>query len=171
VFREAHTRCAASRADPKHPAPLQSMYTTTRALGRAAAAAASAAETGTSLPHRLLRHTLQSPSFLVGTLSSTPSSSTTRAFVTAAQPLRQGAGGESPSTSSQSSSPVDKIHMRGMTFHGYHGVLKEEKVLGQKFVIDVTMSTSMAGLGSAHTVHHVLLGIRHQTTRHLVCPI
>lgn len=34
-----------------------------------------------------------------------------------------------------------------MTFHGYHGVLKEEKVLGQKFVVDVAMSTCMRAAG------------------------
>ena len=47
------------------------------------------------------------------------------------------------------SPPVDKVHMRGLTFHGYHGVLPEEKVLGQKFVIDVTMSTCMAAAGTS----------------------
>lgn len=33
----------------------------------------------------------------------------------------------------------DRIMMRGMTFHGYTGCLPEEKRLGQRFVIDVTM--------------------------------
>lgn len=39
--------------------------------------------------------------------------------------------------------------MRGMTFHGYHGVLAEEKVLGQKFVVDVAMSTCMRAAGAS----------------------
>lgn len=34
----------------------------------------------------------------------------------------------------------DKIHLESLLFHGYHGVLPEEKSLGQKFVVDVTMS-------------------------------
>ena len=29
--------------------------------------------------------------------------------------------------------------MKGMVFHGYTGVMPEEKILGQRFVIDVTM--------------------------------
>lgn len=34
---------------------------------------------------------------------------------------------------------MDKILMENMTFYGYHGVLQEEKVLGQKFIIDVQL--------------------------------
>jgi len=29
------------------------------------------------------------------------------------------------------------IHLRGMEFYGFHGVLPEEKALGQKFIVDV----------------------------------
>lgn len=46
----------------------------------------------------------------------------------------------------------DKIHMRGMTFHGYHGVLPEEKTLGQKFVVDVTMSTCHLKAGASDDI-------------------
>ncbi|KAI7728691.1 hypothetical protein M8C21_019062 [Ambrosia artemisiifolia] len=31
----------------------------------------------------------------------------------------------------------DKLILRGLMFHGYHGVKQEEKRLGQKFLIDV----------------------------------
>ncbi|KAK1434995.1 hypothetical protein QVD17_00750 [Tagetes erecta] len=31
----------------------------------------------------------------------------------------------------------DKLVLRGLMFHGYHGVKQEEKELGQKFLIDV----------------------------------
>ncbi|KAL9991933.1 putative dihydroneopterin aldolase [Helianthus debilis subsp. tardiflorus] len=31
----------------------------------------------------------------------------------------------------------DKLILRGLMFHGFHGVKQEEKKLGQKFVIDV----------------------------------
>ncbi|MCL7027631.1 hypothetical protein MKW94_014290, partial [Papaver nudicaule] len=31
----------------------------------------------------------------------------------------------------------DKLILRGLMFQGYHGVLPEEKTLGQKFVIDM----------------------------------
>ncbi|XP_076888922.1 dihydroneopterin aldolase 2-like [Bidens hawaiensis] len=31
----------------------------------------------------------------------------------------------------------DKLVLRGLMFHGYHGVKQEEKKLGQKFLVDV----------------------------------
>ncbi|XP_076903857.1 dihydroneopterin aldolase 2-like [Bidens hawaiensis] len=31
----------------------------------------------------------------------------------------------------------DKLVLRGLIFHGYHGVKQEEKKLGQKFLVDV----------------------------------
>ncbi|CAN1133877.1 Dihydroneopterin aldolase 2 [Linum perenne] len=31
----------------------------------------------------------------------------------------------------------DKLVLRGLKFHGFHGVKPEERSLGQKFVIDV----------------------------------
>ena len=46
----------------------------------------------------------------------------------------------------------DKIHMRDMTFHGYHGVLAEEKSLGQKFVLDVTMSACHRAAGASDDI-------------------
>ncbi|EIE20876.1 dihydroneopterin aldolase [Coccomyxa subellipsoidea C-169] len=33
----------------------------------------------------------------------------------------------------------DKIHLNGLVFHGYHGVLPEENKLGQKFVVDAQL--------------------------------
>ena len=44
------------------------------------------------------------------------------------------------STSSPTGVSGDKVHLESLVFHGYHGVLPEEKSLGQKFVVDVTMS-------------------------------
>lgn len=42
----------------------------------------------------------------------------------------------------------DRIHLKGMRFFGYHGVLPEETRLGQKFIVDCTLflSTRQAGL-------------------------
>ena len=42
---------------------------------------------------------------------------------------------------------MDKIFIKGATFYGYHGVLPEENVLGQTFVMDVTLfvDTKKAG--------------------------
>lgn len=31
----------------------------------------------------------------------------------------------------------DKLILRGLKFHGFHGVKKEERTLGQKFLVDV----------------------------------
>lgn len=31
------------------------------------------------------------------------------------------------------------IHLRGMEFYAYHGMLEEEMILGQKFIIDVDL--------------------------------
>lgn len=35
------------------------------------------------------------------------------------------------------------IHLKGMAFYGYHGYLPEEKFLGQRFVIDLTLTTDI----------------------------
>lgn len=33
----------------------------------------------------------------------------------------------------------DAIHLRGLKFYGHHGVMSEEKVLGQQFIVDVDL--------------------------------
>jgi 7,8-dihydroneopterin aldolase/epimerase/oxygenase len=38
----------------------------------------------------------------------------------------------------------DKIILEGMVFYAYHGVLPEEKSLGQRFIVDVIMVTDLA---------------------------
>lgn len=35
---------------------------------------------------------------------------------------------------------MDKIYIEGMEFYAYHGVLEEEKKLGQRFIVDVEIS-------------------------------
>ncbi len=44
---------------------------------------------------------------------------------------------------------MDKIFMRNMLFYGYHGVLSEEKTLGQMFSVDVTMGIDLRGAGKS----------------------
>lgn len=34
---------------------------------------------------------------------------------------------------------MDEIKLKGMPFYGYHGVLAEETVMGQRFVVDLTL--------------------------------
>lgn len=43
---------------------------------------------------------------------------------------------------------MDKILMNNLGFYGYHGLLKEESVLGQKFFLDIELdvNTREAGL-------------------------
>jgi dihydroneopterin aldolase len=38
---------------------------------------------------------------------------------------------------------MDLIGLKGMIFHGYHGVLKEEQTLGQKFIIDIELKQNL----------------------------
>ena len=37
----------------------------------------------------------------------------------------------------------DQIILKGMMFYGYHGVNPEERLVGQKFVVDVTVECSL----------------------------
>lgn len=53
---------------------------------------------------------------------------------------------------------MDAIKMNGMVFYGFHGAMKEEAVLGQKFVLDVTLFLDLKAAGEsdlvADTVHY-----------------
>lgn len=42
---------------------------------------------------------------------------------------------------------MDTITLHGMEFYAYHGVLDEEAKLGQKFIVDVTIGTSLEQAG------------------------
>mmetsp|Transcript_30623 Transcript_30623/g.59030 ORF Transcript_30623/g.59030 Transcript_30623/m.59030 type:complete len:88 (+) Transcript_30623:2-265(+) len=57
--------------------------------------------------------------------------------------------------------PTDRIFLRGLRFHGFHGVLPEERSLGQKFVVDLTLAVNLqrAGLSDnlEHTVNYAIL--------------
>ena len=77
---------------------------------------------------------VQKPHVAVTHLASTLMSPTHHAV------LQQQTKSYSSNTTPHAHSCRDKIHMEALSFHGYHGVLHAEKVLGQKFVVDVTMS-------------------------------
>lgn len=53
---------------------------------------------------------------------------------------------------------MDKIIMKNLSFFGYHGVLEEENILGQKFFIDIELYTDLkkAGLSDCvgDTIHY-----------------
>lgn len=42
---------------------------------------------------------------------------------------------------------MDKIIMKNLAFYGYHGVLKEENMLGQKFYVDIEMYLNLKEAG------------------------
>jgi dihydroneopterin aldolase len=43
----------------------------------------------------------------------------------------------------------DRVLLRGLLFHGYHGVLPEERTLGQKFAVDVALSVDLRAAGAS----------------------
>lgn len=46
----------------------------------------------------------------------------------------------------------DVIHLRGLEFYAYHGVLPEENRLGQKFIIDMDLHLNMSKAGLSDQV-------------------
>ena len=42
---------------------------------------------------------------------------------------------------------MDYIHLNDMEFYGYHGALPEEKKLGQRFRVTVSLATSLEEAG------------------------
>ncbi len=53
---------------------------------------------------------------------------------------------------------MDKIHIKDLEIFAYHGVMPEEKVLGQKFVLDFELEVDLRGAGKTDdltkTVHY-----------------
>ncbi len=50
----------------------------------------------------------------------------------------------------------DRIGLRGLKFYGYHGVLQEEKVLGQLFIIDVDLYRDLSKAGKTDKVEDTI---------------
>lgn len=51
---------------------------------------------------------------------------------------------------------MDKIIMKDMAFYGYHGVLEEEKTLGQKFYIDAELKLDLKQAGGSDDLNHTV---------------
>ena len=53
---------------------------------------------------------------------------------------------------------MDKIILKGIRFHGYHGVTEAERQLGQKDEIDLELMTELSAAGKtddlAHTINY-----------------
>ena len=44
---------------------------------------------------------------------------------------------------------MDKVRLEGMVFYGYHGVLPEERKLGQRFVVDLEVECDLSPAGNS----------------------
>lgn len=51
---------------------------------------------------------------------------------------------------------MDKIIMNHMGFYGFHGVLEEEKAIGQKFFVDVELSLDLSSAGKTDLVENTI---------------
>ena len=51
---------------------------------------------------------------------------------------------------------MDYIHVRDMQFFGYHGVLREETVLGQRFRASVSLAVDIRKAGETDNLEHTV---------------
>ena len=51
---------------------------------------------------------------------------------------------------------MDKIIMKGLIFHGYHGVLEEEKKLGQRFLVDAILYIDLKKAGKTDDLNYTV---------------
>lgn len=51
---------------------------------------------------------------------------------------------------------MDKILMENMAFYGFHGVLEEEKNIGQKFFVDLELLLDLSAAGKSDAVEHTV---------------
>lgn len=62
---------------------------------------------------------------------------------------------------------MDVVFLEGLQFYGYHGVNAEERSLGQRFLVDVELTTDLRAAGRAddltQTVNYSLVYKRVQT--------
>lgn len=49
---------------------------------------------------------------------------------------------------------MDKIYVNKMEFYGYHGVFPEENKLGQRFVVDLSVSLDLTRAGQTDQLEH-----------------
>lgn len=47
----------------------------------------------------------------------------------------------------------DKIILDGMVFYGYHGVNPEERIQGQRFVVDLEITADLSGAGRSDDIN------------------
>lgn len=61
---------------------------------------------------------------------------------------------------------TDRILLQGMTFFGYHGAGPEERVLGQRFIVDLEVGADLAPAGRGDDLSQTLdYGLLYADTR------
>ncbi len=64
---------------------------------------------------------------------------------------------------------MDKIHLNQMAFYGYHGLFKEEKKLGQRFLVDLTLFLDLKKAGKSDAMEDsVDYGVVYQKVKEVV---
>jgi dihydroneopterin aldolase len=48
---------------------------------------------------------------------------------------------------------MDKITLKNMAFYGYHGMRPEEKSLGQRFYVDISLFLNLSEAGQSDNIH------------------
>ena len=51
---------------------------------------------------------------------------------------------------------MDKIVLKGIRFHGYHGVAEAERQLGQKYEVDLELMTDLSVAGRTDDLSHTI---------------
>ena len=51
---------------------------------------------------------------------------------------------------------MDKIILKGIQFHGYHGVAEAERQLGQKYEIDLELTADLSAAGKTDALTHTI---------------
>ena len=50
----------------------------------------------------------------------------------------------------------DRIILKGIRFHGYHGISESERQVGQKYEVDVELICSLSAAGSTDDLKHTV---------------
>lgn len=51
---------------------------------------------------------------------------------------------------------MGEIHLEDMEFYAFHGHFKEEQIVGNRFLVDLTLSTNMEGPGQSDNLKDAL---------------
>ncbi|WP_377887125.1 dihydroneopterin aldolase [Alkalihalobacillus sp. R86527] len=64
---------------------------------------------------------------------------------------------------------MDKIHLSGMKFYGYHGVFPEENKLGQRFYVDLVLEADLSKASESDDLNYTVnYAEAYNTTKEIV---